>query len=428
MSSSVKTLLKIASLMWACETGSGERRKTMDPGAGAGRQLEGLISLLQNDGALHTDLENVLMRAKRSTSQITPDAKEAMDQALKSTIEEIEQEVDNKISRQHQLTQKALDSKLQTLQTQAGAATTVKAKADKADRDWFDCRADEKSLVKKYEQAVEAAAAAQAATAEPCELKLSRAPFTADLKFDSFKCDLSAGNCRSELDEYQQKVDGRVHGLESKQEKGQLSYNEAKEACEVATTQAEKATADAELANSAVEAKKTACMTLHEARSMSLCDFAEKLKTKCAAQADYHSFDSSIDKVDGDKHSEADRVKEWEASHVTKCILKTIVNEPELNDVQIDSATLNACKAAANYKTDVGTITRYTDEFQTLSGPDSFTCEETTMTFHNGLTWKVLGEGTSADYKTVDYKPKVDLGTSTFDFCKAGGGEGTEQL
>lgn len=406
-----------------CHSGFAIRRMEHFPEGDSVHPLNKLMSLIQEGSGVDlTSVEKILKKSKRLTEGITPEAKKSLNAALTEALGEIEQEVDVKIKKMHQETQKVLDDQLDSLSATTNTAVVAKKDADANDNLWIACREEEKQKVITHEFAIQDEAAKNASTLAPCAEQKSLSGYSKEYNEDDFifKCDLSVTqegtNCEAKLKEFEDKVSQVVEDLTAEVGVAEEKYTNAKSKCDAAMTAWEEAKTAVKLASAGVNIKKQHCMELHEERSLSMCKFGDDLKTKCDSKAKHDITLADLDRVGGNEYSEADRMKEWEATHVTKCILQKIIDTEQLNDVQIDSTTISDCKAKVNYVDEVGKIERNLPKAAALGQGEKFSCQEDTFSF-SGEIWNVPENAASADYQKMEYHPQVDINKSVFAFC-----------
>jgi len=353
---------------------------------------------------------------------VTPGATESLNEVLTKVIGDIEANVESRIKAGHVDTQTALKTRIDELNLATTHAVDQKKTSDELDRGWFNCVADEKAKKVAVEEAEAALAAAQKAQIAPCQLQEDRKMFSFEANPDSlsFVCNIAThGNCDPQLQNYEAQVESMLQGLESDAAAAEKRWQEAKAACDAAKAEVVAKRSALDSAISVWKAARKDCLAKHESRQITVCIFGTTLQHKCSKVAVYKSLLKEVDTVNGGEHSHPDRIKEWKAVAVTKCMISKVVEGAE-----IDTATLDACESSLNYDRDVGVLDRQESQLAALTSPKKFTCEEATITF-GGETWEVpQGEmPASSEYVSKADHPEVSLvaDTTPFAFCGSGG-------
>jgi len=388
--------------------------------------------------------------------RITPKAKESMNDALSKVISEIEDSVLTKIKAAHEETQAAINQTVEKVKAATTTAVAQKGVADVSDDNWFKCVRDEKALRAAIEEAEAALQSSRRLVFAPCHLQEVRKNFSSepDPAGLQFACDISKnGNCDSQFKNYETRVSSMVRGVKSDATKASELWTAAKATCDKAKAEVVKKQSAENAAKVAWTDKRDKCLVNHEARLVSMCLFGWDLQFKCEQVEAYSSLVKDA-KEEGGEHSNLDRVKEWKAAVVTKCMLQKIIDGGE-----IDSKTLEGCEGSVDFDSDVGVLDQQGTVFAEQTSSDKFTCSESKIKFSGGLTW-VVPDGTtdsdysassdsdysassdsdyaassdsdsdyadltyhalSEDYVEQTYEPAVDLkgGSAPFDFCNA---------
>jgi len=376
--------------------------------------------VVENIGALiqTKDKSGVLDNLRMLVAE-TPGQKDALNEALGEVIKELQENVDAKIKNAFRSTQATVDTKIQDLEKATQTAVERKTVANTADRNLFECVAIERSNRVAFENAVDAASAAEDATVAPCELQESRKIFNsapADTS-NGMTCDFeNAANCQTKYNEYKEKVENMVTKLRSDAAKAEGLWTDAKTKCDTAVAFAEGKEQDRKNANGVWLVQKEVCQKRHEERVLSLCSFGSALQTKCEKVGHYNDIIAEVDAVNAGPNSEKDRQAEWKTTSVTKCMLTKIIE-----GVDLDAAAMTACENAVDYKGSVGTFDRMHEQFKTHTTEAKFTCKELTMTFNNGEVYHMPTSDApaSAEYTIEAFKPEVNLkvGTPAFTIC-----------
>merc|ERR1719384_642453 len=351
-----------------------------------------------------------------------------MDAALHNVIAEIEGNVETKIRRDFESTQAAINAAATSLTDTTNTAVAAHAAAVTADETLVACIATEQSKLAAVEAAEATLAAAREARIQPCAEQDAAAPYSKEFAEQDlvFECDISiAGNCDGPLEEFEQRVNSLLSDLEEDVASSTAVFTAAKARCDAAKAAIVAAENAEAAARDAFQTQRQQCLKDQENRHVSACVFGMDLTTKCTSRYQFEDLDSLIDGT-GSLRSEADRMAEWEATAVTKCMLQLIVDSPDLVNVNINEESLRKCTEDVNFARDVGVLDRKTDEFAALTTAEKFTCQETEITF-SGFTYNipVATEDTvvtSAQYEKVAFSVPVSVkGGAKFDFCAVDG-------
>merc|ERR1719469_673980 len=283
-----------------------------------------------------------------------------------------------------------------------------KEKADGKDQSWVDCVATEKAYRVEVEKADESLKRAEAAVDEPCKSQEDNKMFAKNPNPDEYKVSIDfsvAGNKDSELKTNREKIDGLLSSVKTGAQQATARWTQAKNACDHAHAEVEKAQHDLHQAQEIWSNQRKRCMEMHESRQVSLCLFGVNLQRKCGKVAAFNQVIYEVNLENGGTHSHPDRLKEWEGTSVTKCMMQKVIQ-----GYSIDSAALEACYQAVNFDLEVGTLDRKESQFVDLTSAPKFTCSEETITF-TGEIWNVpAGEApASSEYTKEPFHPEVNL-------------------
>jgi len=330
----------------------------------------------------------------------------------------LNQEVETRIRDGHAKTQEAVDNNIAELQNTSTAAVNLKKEADISDNDWYECVANEKSLLYFAEVAAEELSKANDAVVAPCKLQEDRDGFAWTRKPGqlAFECDISIhDNCDAQLQSYNSQIDHMVLLMKNDvQEAGEL-YAQAKSACDSAKATVVRKKANLDSAVQEWEKQRAMCQTKESTRRESMCTFGTALQKKCAVVTARTTLLSQINSG-GNPNSELDRIQEWKVAHTTKCQLTKAINGQPL-----DEGVFRICSQSANYAADVGKLELYSSTFETLTSGAHFTCTEKAVSF-KGVQWIVpTGDNPlSSEYISQTFVPAVNLvsPTAPFQFCQ----------
>jgi len=351
---------------------------------------------------------------------VTPGAATSFGNSLKVVAQNIETQIEKKITDGQAATQGKLDSLFEGLKAANIAANTGKTTASGKDKSWFECVADEQAKRQAAEAADKSLTDSRSNEEEACQLQQDNKGF----KFDAadkykleFECDHSkAGNCADQLKKWQESVLQKMFAdAEAALKKDEADYTALKTDCdakEVVRIKAQSSLGSAELAWGT---QRAACGTLAPQRLASMCDFGTKAQAKCSAEAEYAKLVAATKQAKGDAHSEVDRESEWLASRTTQCMIAKSMQKGL--DGAVAGADLDACVAQVNFAKDVGKLNTKQAEFVTLSKTNA--CVDGLITFFNGQTWSIPAgdKPSSTSYTRGQFKPQLDPTSGNFDFC-----------
>merc|ERR1719414_1675322 len=119
-------------------------------------------------------------------------------------------------------------------------------------------------------------------------------------------------------------------------------------------------------------------------RTLSICSFGTKYERRCEELGLFRQLKTDVQAEDGGPYSQPDREKEWGTTRTTKCILDDIIDGKEISNDSLETCKSNS---ALEFEKEVGTIDLKEDD---LSGQEEiYSCEEQTMSFHDGTEWVV---------------------------------------
>jgi len=362
----------------------------------------------------------VHLSTQRAVDRETPEARVALSSSLQTVIDEIKTTVDAKIQRDHDETQSDIDKKVRQLQTETEETTAKYNTAVGADETWLGCVSEEKGKLEELESAQADLTTAQSEEQAARERKEAAIPFAKEvpaslLSLTCFpaqdaECTSSLQALRASLRQYEEDLVGKIG-------KSKQTYDEATQALQDAENDVTEKEGQVTQKGVAWRSQRSKCEGQAQEKQRKMCSFGAHLQKKCEKIESYHYVMYLVDETDGGFYSHPDRVEQWTASHLTKCLLEKVIS-----DFQIDSQTLSACEATVNFDADVGVLVRRGDEVQEAAESDAFRCEHTQVSFM-GWTWEVptgVENIKSDQYERVDdWQPgfTVDRGHLAFDFC-----------
>merc|ERR550539_1574865 len=136
-------------------------------------------------------------------------------------------------------------------------------------------------------------------------------------------------------------------------------------------------------------------------RESAICAAGSALVRKCEAVAKYREVIEGVEAVNSESSlSHQDRVDEWRVTQMALCVVNLLAEE----NYDIDDAALSKCEEDAyfNQEHPFGEEQKQTSRLNGLvDGTEGkFTCDETTMSFHEGSTWEIA-EPSLSDYEPV---------------------------
>jgi len=152
-------------------------------------------------------------------------------------------------------------------------------------------------------------------------------------------------------------------------------------------------------------------------RESAICAAGSALVRKCEAVATYREVIAGVEAVSSESSlSHQDRADEWRVTKMALCVVNLLADE----NYDIDDAALSKCEEGTDFNQEYpfGEEQKQTQRFNGLMDmvEGKFTCEETTMSFHEGSTWEIAEPSLSAyepvsdNFKFVQgYHPTLSL-------------------
>lgn len=362
----------------------------------------------------------VHLSTQSSREEITPELRPALNEALDKVIAGIVTNVDPEIIQQHLNTQERLDKKVTSLVKNKERVLALFDNAKDKDLKWFGCVEKERELLVELEtkksefEAAKVLKNQKKVSAEDTRKFVHSAesyPWSTAFECDPSKdekCEAALGVLSNKVDTFLQTVDAQIDAATNTNADAEQAYESAKQA--VNTAKISRTDAEATWAT-----KADLCNDKLAVRNEKMCKFGYKVQKQCRKKLLFDDFLYEIDRTDGGAWSHPDRVEQWRAASVTKCMLQKVKS-----DFQINSDTMTECDKAVNYDIDVGVLARTPTEVTQAVTFDNYNCDSTSITF-SGRTWKVP-EGahiSSEDYNNTDSSPSASLKWDTypFEFC-----------
>jgi len=351
---------------------------------------------------------------------VTPGAADSFGNSLKVVANDIETQIEKKVTEGQAATQGKLDSLWKGLQDANNAADTAKTTAISKDKTWLECVDDEQKKRRAAEDADKSATDSRSNQNEACQLQQDNKGFafdaTGNYKLD-FACDHSiAGNCAAALKTYQETVLQKMfNDAETALQAGEAKYASHKASCDARAKEAVQAQSSLDSADAAWSSKRAQCAKLFPERESSMCAFGAQAQAKCSAEAEFAKLVAATQQVKGDADSEVDRENEWMASRSTQCMIAKAMEKGL--DGAVAGADLDACAGQVNFAQDVGKLNTRQAEFSKLSGANA--CVSADIKFSEGFTWNVPpgAKPASKQYTRARFEPQLDPSSSNFDFC-----------
>merc|ERR1719245_2287259 len=220
--------------------------------------------------------------------------------------------------------------------------------------------------------------------------------------------------------DFDQGVDEVLNDLRSKESKHSSDHQNAKQQCKAARDDVIRKQSALDDKRGEWQAQGEECDDRQEERNTAMCLFGLKAQLKCESVGAYQNFMGEVDKENGGVYSHPDRVQQWRAAHVTKCMLGKVIS-----DFEINSATVAACDSTVDFDKQVGKLDRKAGAVSDLTSTENFTCKEKTIKFY-GQTWDSPnddGTSGSGDYVRREWEPEIsfDKDSPPFDFCGSQG-------
>jgi hypothetical protein len=358
-----------------------------------------------------------------ASAAATPGAADSFAKSLKALVQDIETQVEKKITDGQAATQGKVDTLFKSLEDANTATTSAKKTATDNDKSWFECVDDEQTKRQAADAAEQSLTSSRNNENEACQLQQDNKGFAFDAtgKYTlSFSCDfMIAGNCTAALNSWNQNDLQKVStDAKAALSKDQASYNSLKASCDAKKQARVQAQSSLDSAESAWSTKRAACKKLASQRQASMCAFGTKAKDKCSAEAKYPKLVAATKQAKGDADSEVDRQTEWMSSQTSKCLLsKSLLKSLK---AAVDVADLDACSGQVNFSQDVGKLNTRQAEFDALSKTNA--CADAAIAFYNAQTWRVPAgvKPSSTSYTRTEFAPMLDPSTSNnFHFCAA---------
>lgn len=382
---------------------------TSNPHVGsAAQQISNLLKESSADKSITQFLGPVLEQL-HSVSEATPGVMDSLRGTMGKVIQDIESGTDTKVQQGHEQDQNEINAGLSGLERATNAAVQQKSDADSADQVWSACVQGEVSKLNNWEQEEGKLSNARNAAVQPCQEveAITNISYDPSSSF-SFDCDMSqGGSCDAKMKEFDAYLDNLVNATEASTNSAVNVFNTTKDACTSATENVashERAVAESK---QKYVSQRGGCTGKFNTRSQKICSFGQALKSKCESASSYKNLAAGMDQ------KQADRVKEWQTSSVTKCLLGHLKDSVPLNH-----ARLEQCIGAVKYGQHVGSIDTRMDGYGNLMSPAKFNCQEQTFTWNS---WQIP---TGDLARTSDYKKEQEIsvidwasGAQPFDFC-----------
>jgi len=365
-------------------------------------------------------MHSVRLSTQSSREEVTPELRPALNEALDKVISGIETNVDPEIIQQHKNTQQKIDDRLTHLQNIKDKQLTRFQKAKDQDLSWFGCIEKEKEFLAQLETKKLQLQEAIITKKQKKEAAENTRPFVhAPESYPwstAFECDaLTDEGCKSALGDLEHTVDTFLETLDAQIDAATSTNTEAEQAAQSAKQDVQVARESVDAADQKWSTRAELCNDKFALRNSIMCRFGYLVQKQCRSKLKFEDLLHEIDRTNGGIWSHPDRVEQWRAASVTKCMLQKVKS-----DFQINADTMTECDKAVNYDDDVGVLARKTVEVTQATQFDSYDCESTSITF-SGRTWEVP-EGaaiSSTEYKDTDSSLAVSFKWDTypFEFC-----------
>jgi len=393
-------------------------RQRVETGSAA-HAVQAISALLQERNMGHEELLHQI--SEYATAAVTPGAADSYGKSFKVVANDIETQIEKKITEGQAATQGKLESRFKAVQDANAAANSAKTTAVSNDKSWFECAVDEQAKRQAAEAAEKSHEDSRNNENEACQLQQDNKGFSLDAngkyKLD-FECDHSAdGNCAAALKAYQAVLQKMSTDAEAALKSKSTHYNGLKATCDTSKQEQVQAQSSLDSAESAWSTKRAACAKLSNQREMSMCAFGAQAQAKCSAEAEFTKLVAATQQVKGDADSEVDRESEWMASRSTKCMMTKAMQKGL--DGAVAGADLDACAAEVDFNKDVGKLNTRQAELAKLSRMNA--CANGVISFFNGQTWNIPAgaKPPSKAYTRSKFTPQLDPTSGNFDFCSA---------
>lgn len=375
-------------------------------------------SVADRIGSLLQSFEGTKAHAKvlaslRATTDLTPEVEQTLNENLQRVIKELDEEVVTQIDLWFKKTQEEVIEKIEALTEETNQAVKDKVNADEKDNAWFECVTTEKAKREAIEVAEKNLQTAQESTVAPCasQEQLSEFQYDATNAIEwGFECDNDQGSCDLNLQNYKLAVNGMLTTLQGNVAARTKEWKLQKDLCTQARTDVETKTEALQNATRQWQEQSQTCSGFYTAREVSMCEFGNAYKRKCARASDYDQFIGKVEEQ-GSEWSEPDRRNEYTTVYVTKCILTQIIEDRQIDDAE--------CRNKVDYETRFGIMDKKKAAFDEQKAQGKFDCQEVEVEFR-GETWNVPAGAAppSTSYTVEPFAPAIDRqGEHPFVFC-----------
>jgi len=371
--------------------------------------LQSASSLIETQFGVSEEVRSLLS----SVSASSKDLKE-ISQLLNDRLEA---QVESKIKKHHESTKAAIAQRFAAVSSQTSQLFEQKGAADAADATCQACVSNEKETLEQTEVAEAKSVTDKAAMEQACAPLARLAVLKVEPDVPDMACDLSTeGSCSSQLLRFDQKLDQMIALTRARMETGAASWKAAKGKCDAATKAHTEQVVSAASLRRDWQRKHGECLKLQTGVKADMCSFGSAYQAKCKAVADYMAFMEEVDQVNGGMYSHPDRLREWTATQMIKCVVSNLTKGGET-----DAQALKSCEGQVNFDASVGLLDDKRAEVRKLTAPAQFTCAETSVSFAGGR-WKVPEgeEVSSRSYaRSEEWSPKISArqDRKAFDFC-----------
>jgi hypothetical protein len=198
-------------------------------------------------------------------------------------------------------------------------------------------------------------------------------------------CKFHGSDCYQNYTTYRTNIVDWVEALNELRIQAKADYDQLDAECTTAANLLQ-ARADCSTLKQAWMDKSVECSTKYGQRQVAVCEFGDRLASKCTHSSEYLELIAKVDALNGTWHSDPDRRAEHHVIELIMCMLNSYVYDGRDT---IDAQTMSTCLATGMqpYSTVIGVLDKKMDEYNALMTAASFTCQEATILFDVNGSW-----------------------------------------
>jgi len=356
-----------------------------------------------------------LLQKRVNKVQRGTDAIEVFNEALESTISDIQKQVQEPISASHTKTQEEIEKRVGEVSTANTALNDQKKIADNADTEWMNCVEREKGLAKDIEDATAALTQATNHRVTTCQIEEDNKMFSYQMAAVNFVCDISEypeHNCDVQWQEFLTTFESEFETFEDDTDIAVEGHQ--RRASDCTTAQGEETEKDKQRTKTIGEYEKQheLCVGLDQDRQQAMCDTESRYNDKCRLVEDYETLMTEIDTEGGNDYSKIDRIAEWKMTSLTICLFRKIMETSEVNSGHVENCESDESAMDTQHLN----LERQQETITDLTSGDNYGCAETSIKFQ-GETWDFPDSAPEppapeAAYVRSSYVPELP-----FSFC-----------